>query len=461
MRLNWQSRGARSPSTLSQRPSSLLLSLALLAGLLVSPLVLAATVVERVRIHEAPDHTRVVLDVSAPVTYDVLTLTGPDRIVVDLARATLGGRFNRSAVAGHERIKALRTSARGDGQRLVLDVTGPLQPKAFALTPVAPYGHRLVIDLFGSVDSQPTALTRTPPPSRPQTRRDVLIMVDAGHGGEDPGALGPNGALEKTVVLGIAEELKERLDARPGFRAELVRTGDYYISLQDRTVRARSARADLFVSVHADAFKSAKVRGASVYVLSGKGASSEAARWLAEKENRSDLIGGVGDVTLAGKDNTLKEVLIDMSTHANRSLSIDVGGAVLNELGAMTRLHKNHVEQANFLVLRAPDIPSILVETGFISNPQEARQLVNPGYQRRLASAIDRAVAGYFAEAPPPGTLLAARTGTTGRQHVIRSGETLSGLAARYGIAARRIKEANGLVSDAIRIGQTLIIPAG
>ena len=429
--------------------------------LLLVPLGAAASRIERVRIHEAPDHTRVVLDVSAPQDYELAVFTNPHRISIDLPDAQLGPRFNPDEAAGRTRIKRLRSARRGSGQRLVLDVHGALTPKAFALAPVAPYGHRLVIDLFSDPDGRREAapIRRRPPPQAPSTQRDVRIMIDAGHGGEDPGALGPNGAKEKDVVLAVARALRDRINRRSGFEARLVRDGDYYVALGERTAQARAAQADLFLSLHADAFKQSDVRGASVYTLSSKGASSEAARWLAEKENRSDLIGGVGKIALREQPDLVKQVLIDMSTHANRALSNAAGRTVLEELKSLTRLHKVGVEHANFMVLRAPDVPSMLIEMGFISNPTEARQLASRRHQLRLAEAIDRAVADYFAETPPPGTLLAARAAEPKRRHVIRRGDTLSELAVRYGVAAWRIREVNGLASDAIRIGQTLIIP--
>ncbi|MEM1437080.1 MAG: N-acetylmuramoyl-L-alanine amidase, partial [Pseudomonadota bacterium] len=416
-----------------------------------------------VRIHEAPDHTRVVLDVSAPQAYELAVYKNPHRISIDLPNARLGPHFNADEAAGRTRIKRLRTAQRDTGQRLVLDVNGALTPKAFALKPVAPYGHRLVIDLFSSADGRVAAqpIRRRPPPQAPNTRRNVRVVIDAGHGGEDPGALGPNGAQEKDVVLAVARALRDRINRRSGYEAKLVRDGDYYVSLGERTARARAAKADLFLSLHADAFKQSNVRGASVYTLSSKGASSEAARWLAEKENRSDLIGGVGTIALREQPDLVQQVLIDMSTHANRALSNAAGRVVLGELESLTRLHKVGVEHANFMVLRAPDVPSMLIEMGFISNPTEARQLASKRHQLRLAEAIDRAVAAYFAETPPPGTLLAARAALPERKHVIRRGDTLSELAVRYGVAARRIREVNGLASDAIRIGQTLIIPVG
>jgi N-acetylmuramoyl-L-alanine amidase len=264
------------------------------------------------------------------------------------------------------------------------------------------------------------------------------------------------------VVLKVAQHLDALFDAEPGYRGELVRTGDYYVSLRRRTQIAREKRADLFVSIHADAFNSRQVRGASVYTLSKRGASSETARWLAEKENRSDLIGGVGAVSLDDKDDLLAHVLLDLSMDANQSASIEAGEAVLGALGGITRLHKSTLEQAGFVVLKSPDIPSILVEMGYLSNPAEARELKRTGYQKRMARAIFTGLTSTLEAAPPPDTLLAARQSTQGKnvKHVIRRGDTLSEIASRYRISAGRLREANGIAGDAIRVGQVLIIPA-
>lgn len=412
--------------------------------------------VESVRVHEAPDYTRVVFDVSGPVDFDLFSLDNPHRVVIDVANARAGAGFEPAAsTAGRDRVTAVRGAPRGGDYRLVLDLARKVEPKAFSLTPVPPYGHRLVVDLHAAGPAR--AVTAVP---LPDEKRDVIVAIDAGHGGEDPGAIGPDGIREKDVVLSIARRLAARIDAMPGFRAVLVRTGDYYIALRDRVQRARDQRADLFVSVHADAFKSPSVSGASVYTLSDRGASSETARWLAEKENRSDLIGGVGDVSLGDKDDVLAHVLLDLSMDANRSMSIEAGARVLAQLGDVARLHKRRVEQAGFVVLKAPDMPSILVETGYISNPTEARRLNTASYQERLASALAGGIRSHMERYAPPGTLVAWRRDQGDVRYTIETGDTLSEIAARYGTSARRIREANGLASDVIRVGQTILIPA-
>ena len=431
-------------------------SLVAVSLLLTAAVSAAPTEIESVRMHEAPDYTRVVFDTSGPVEFDLFTLDNPRRVVIDLADATAHPGFDpgREGVGG-DRVTAVRAAARGGQYRVVLDVATEVEPKSFSLQPVAPYGHRLVVDLYAKGPSSGT-------PAIPVggERRDVVIAVDAGHGGEDPGAIGPDRIFEKDVVLSIAKRLAARIDAMPGFRPVLVRNGDYYVALRDRIRLAREQRADLFVSVHADAFKSPNVSGASVYTLSDRGATSETARWLAEKENRSDLIGGVGAVSLGDKDDVLAHVLLDLSMDANRSASFRAGAELLGQLGAVAKLHKHRVEQAGFVVLKAPDVPSILVETGYISNPDEARRLNTMAYQERLAAALAAGIRKYMEGYAPPGTLLAWQRDQGDFRYTIVTGDTLSEIAHRYGISASRLRAANNLASDVIRVGQTLVIPA-
>lgn len=428
-----------------------------LAALAVTPGALAAALAG-VRMHEAPDYTRVVFDTSQAVAYEVFALENPRRMVIDLKDTRVDPGFDPGGKRDGERVTALRAAPRGSDYRVVLDLARPVTPQSFTLAPVAPYGHRLVVDLYGQ-GASPGA---RPAPSRTSSeKRNVIIAIDAGHGGEDPGAIGPSRIYEKDVVLSISRRLAARLDALSGFSAILIRTGDYYIALRDRTRLAREQRADLFVSVHADAFKSSTVSGASVYTLSDRGATSETARWLAEKENRSDLIGGVGDVSLGDKDDVLAQVLLDLSMEANRSASLEVGAQVLSQLGGVARLHKRQVEQAGFVVLMTPDVPSILVETGYISNPDEARRLNSASHQETIAGAIADGVRRFMERQAPPGTLLAWRRDQGDVQYTIEAGDTLSDIAVRYGTSTRRIREVNGLRGDVIRVGQTIVVPAG
>jgi N-acetylmuramoyl-L-alanine amidase len=435
------------------------LLIVLMLGLLTAPACWAAgTRLEGLRLHDAPEYTRVVLDISAPVRFELFTLDNPRRVVIDLKDTGAAPGFDAShAALDRKRVSGVRASPRGGDYRVVLDVSGPVKPKGFTLDPVAPYGHRLVVDLYGErgVSKRPAVIPK------PNGRRDVVIAIDAGHGGEDPGALGPGGLREKDVVVQIARRLEKKFESAAGYRPVMVRTGDYYLAHRLRIQVAREARADLFVSIHADAFKVPTVFGASVYTLSDKGASSETARWLAAEHRNSDLIGGEEDVDLESKDDLLREVLLDLSMDANRSASIDVGSEILSNLRPVTKLHKARVEQAGFLVLKSPDIPSLLVETGFISNPGEAKRLASPAYQDKIAGAIYTGIRNYMAASAPDGTLIAWQREQGGQRYTIARGDTLSGIAVRYGVSARRIKEANGLRTDTIRVGQVITIPAG
>ncbi|MEO0974393.1 MAG: N-acetylmuramoyl-L-alanine amidase, partial [Pseudomonadota bacterium] len=285
--------------------------------------------------------------------------------------------------------------------------------------------------------------------------------IDAGHGGEDPGASGPGGTREKDVVLRIARALAAAVEREPGMKPLLVRDGDYFVSLRERMGRAREHRADMFISIHADAFRDARARGATVYALSARGASSEAARWLAERENAADLIGGV---ELADKDDVLASVLLDLSQSATISASLQAGKHVLAELDGVVHVRKRTVQQGGFIVLKSPDIPSLLVETAYISNPSEERTLRDPAAQRRLAQAILRGVRSYFYEQAIPGTLvarLAAEAPAQPRTYVIGRGDTLSAIASRFDVSVPRLRAANHLSTDRIRIGQVLTIPGG
>jgi N-acetylmuramoyl-L-alanine amidase len=413
-----------------------------------------AAQLQGVRVHEAPDSTRVVFDTSSAIGSDVFTLENPLRVVVDLRGVVPGSGVDPAAVAlGRDRIGGLRAAPSGDGYREVIDTKMALQPQAFTLKPIDPYGHRLVIDLIELDQSEPEA---QPLPAR---NRPVVVAIDAGHGGDDPGAIGPQRIQEKRVVLQISKRIVDKLNAMSGFKGVLVRTGDYYLPHRKRTQIARQNRADLFVSVHADAFKKSTARGASVYTLSDRGATSETAAWLAQRENRSDLLGGVGDVSLNDKDPVLAHVLLDLSMDGNRSHSIEAGEAILANLGRVTKLHKRRVEQAAFVVLKSPDIPSLLVETGFISNPDEARRLSQAEHQDKVARAVASGIAQFMRSNPPPGSLIASNSSEM--RYTIVRGDTLSTIAQRYGVSSGVLRALNGLDNDKIRVGQIILIPAG
>ncbi|WP_218918490.1 N-acetylmuramoyl-L-alanine amidase [Pseudomonas alkylphenolica] len=441
---------------------------------------LAVTQVKSMRLWRAPDNTRLVFDLSGPVQHSVFTLTAPDRLVIDINGATLAAPLTVST--SNTPITSVRSAQRTPTDlRVVVDLSKSVTPKSFTLAPNAQYGNRLVVDLFDqaadAVSPPPTPPVATAPavpvtPAQPAIKltpvpngkRDIVIAIDAGHGGEDPGAIGSKGQHEKDIVLSIAKELQRQINSEKGFRAELTRTGDYFIPLRKRTEIARKKGADLFISIHADAAPSKAAFGASVFALSDRGATSETARWLADSENRSDLIGGAGNVSLDDKDRMLAGVLLDLSMTASLSSSLNVGQKVLGNMGRITPLHKRRVEQAGFMVLKSPDIPSILVETGFISNANEAAKLATPSHQQSLARSIHSGVRQFFQQNPPPGTYIAflrdsGKIAQGPREHSVRPGETLAMIAVRYQVNVASLRSANNLKTDELKVGQSLHIP--
>lgn len=416
--------------------------------------------VENARLWPAPDHTRVVFDLGDEVRHSVFVLEGPDRLVLDLEKASLKYDLTRLDLSNTQ-IKQIRSAPRnGSDLRIVLDLKSAAKPRSFLLPPNDQYGHRLVVDL---VDSAKERAQEAPVLSDNSSsgKRDIVVVIDAGHGGEDPGAIGPTGLTEKEVVLEISRELARLINAEPGYTARLTRDSDYYIGLRQRTEMARKASADIFVSIHADAFYSSRPRGASVYALSLRGATSESARWLAQSENEADLIGGVGGVSLNDKDKTLASVLLDLSMTASMNASLGVGSRILSQMGTITKLHKPQVEQAAFVVLKSPDIPSVLVEAGFISNPTEEKNLRSSAHRRKLARSVFQGIVAHFAETPPPGTRIAwqKRQKVDDLAYRIRSGDTLSDIARRNQLSVGRLKEFNGLDSEVLQVGQIIRIP--
>lgn len=404
-----------------------------------------------VRLWAGPDRTTVVFDLDATPKYRLLQFKNPDRVVIDFFDAAASGDLDLPA-ARNSPITGLRYARRGSSDlRVVLDLEQTLAVDASLLPPRKQYGHRLVLNLTGfETRRQQTASSRRTAPAR-SGARDIVVAIDAGHGGEDVGAIGPSGVYEKDIVLAISRELVAALNRLDGMRGVLVRGGDYYIGLRDRMVKARAAEADLFVSIHADAFKDRRVQGSSVYVLSQRGASSEAARWLAENENASDLIGGV---SLDDKDDVLKSVLLDLSQTASLDASIDAANAILSGLKRLGKVHKRDVQHAGFMVLKSPDIPSLLVETAFISNPDEERRLRSKQFQRQLAASMAAGIRAYFEQNTPPGTRLAEV-----RRHRVSRGDTLSVIAERYDVSMESIKLANNLSGNGVRLGEVLKIP--
>lgn len=407
---------------------------------------------------EGEGGTHAVLDLSGPAEYKLFTLANPHRLVLDLSDASLAAGFRAPAPNGA--VAGVRTGKPVEGAlRVVLDLGHAVQPRSR----VEPQGNgsRLVVELRGDA-----AVAGKPAPARTLEdvigpgERKLVIAIDAGHGGKDPGAIGPSRKYEKDITLAMARELARQIDADPGMKAFLVRDGDVFIPLHERYQKAREAQADLFISVHADAAHNKAASGASVYVLSLRGASSEAARWLADQENAADLVGGVA---LDARDKNLAAVLLDLSQSATMRVSDDVAEEVLAALKGVGKTHKKQIERANFVVLRSPDVPSMLVETGFITNPGEETRLSDPAYRQRMASAIVSGVRNYFAHQAPPGTWYAARQGTLAgsRQHVVSRGETLSLIAQRHGVPMNSIRSANKLQGDTVKVGERLTIPLG
>ena len=414
---------------------------------------------ESVRLWAAPDNTRIVFDVSGPLTHKLFSLENPERVVIDVPAGRVAGTLKAESISGGL-VKAVRVgNNKPDTLRIVLDLQARTRPRSFSLKPNGQYGHRLVIDLYETGKSEMPVSTAPARPAAAQpavartvsaSTRELVIAIDAGHGGDDPGAIGRRGTREKDVVLAIARRLADLVSKEPGMRPVLIREGDYYIGLRQRINMARKHKADLFISIHADGFKDHRAHGSSVYVLSNRGASSEMGRWLAAKENAADLAGGV---SLDDKDDLLAEVLLDLSQSATMEASFEVADNMLAELKRIGKTHKSSVQQAGFVVLKSPDIPSMLVETAFISNPAEENKLRDKRHQQALANAMLKGIRDYFGTHPPPGTLMVAQ------QYVVKSGDTLSHIAQRYQVSLSSLRGYNSLKTDTLKVGETLRIP--
>lgn len=369
--------------------------------LLACAITVQATEIRAVRVSPTPEYTRTTFELSGPVDYKLFAIGNPDRIVIDLHAATLAAGFTTPPSEGL--LKSVRTGKQGKGDvRVVFDLAGAVRPKSFLLSPADGAGYRLIVDLYNKGKSRAAVVKNAR--ALEAKPRNVVIAIDAGHGGEDPGATGSNGTHEKDITLAVARDLKRLIDKQPGMSAVLTRDGDYFIPLKQRYEKARKAKADLFVSIHADAYSSGDARGSSVWMLSPRGATNEAARWLADRENRADLVGGV---KLEDKDNTLAAVLLDLSQGATLEASGAVANQVLHALEKIGPTHRGYVEKANFVVLRSPDVPSILVETAFITNPSEEKRLNSPTQRAKLADAILDGMRSYFRATPPPGSWFA------------------------------------------------------
>ncbi len=429
-------------------------TVALLALLLGTATAVAAPAeLENVRLKALSDRTRVVLDLSRPVGHRIFSLKSPERTVIDLEniRAAEG----HSAPSGEGFVERIRSGKRGgNGLRVVLDLERPTHARFFALEPSGSRGHRLVVDLYPSTESRVSggeSADEKPILTAGDARKaEVVVAIDAGHGGRDPGAIGPTGTLEKEVTLAVARRLQKRINAEPQMRVVMTRMRDRYLGLRERLLTARNHGADVFVSLHADSYRRRSARGSSVYILSQRGASSEAARWLAAQHNAADLVGGA---TLEGVDREVRGVVLNMLQEHTIGDGWRLANEILKSLKRIGPVHKREVERAGFVVLKSPDIPSVLVEMAFLSNPAEERKLTNKRHQEKLAEAIAAGVRNYAKmrmphlwPAPP-------------KFHVVRRGETLGGIAERYRVSMKSLRLANGIDGDLLHIGVRLTIP--
>ena len=420
--------------------------------------------------------TSLFITIDGSFTHKLFTLNHPDRVVIDLKGTQLAVNLNKINVTNSLIQKIRSGKPNAETLRLVFDVTKKVQVRT---TPWQSHGlkidltadessdvkssvkNKLLIKNSSAYQNRTVRVSQEPikvlhSPSR--RLRDVVVVLDAGHGGKDPGARGPRRSQEKDVVLAITLKLKKMIDKQPGMRAVLTRSGDYYVGLRQRLDIAREYNGDIFVSIHADAFNNPHSNGASVFALSQRGATSEAARWLAEKENYSEL-GGVNLGDLDDQNGVVRSVLIDLSQTATINAGLKIGDGVLRQLDNFTRLHNNNVEQARFVVLKSPDIPSILIETGFISNPREERNLTSYAYQMRLSKAIFNGIKGYFWENPPHGTRIEAMTSS--HFHVVKAGETLPRIADQYHVSLAALQVMNNLgTMSRPRPGQKIVIPS-
>ncbi|MCF5039488.1 AMIN domain-containing protein [Pseudomonas sp. PA-7-1E] len=388
-----------------------LLNLLLVSPLFALPLGAYATQIRNARLWRSNDKLRLVFDLSGPVQYKTFSLASPDRLIIDLSGAGLSGDFSQLALK-NSGIISIRSGHFGKSDtRIVLDLVEPMQLNSFVLPPQDGQGHRLVLDLTNAtraprqIAAEPALLVT--PVDKAHPKRDIIVVVDPGHGGKDPGAIGSKGQREKDVVLSIAQLLAKRLKREKGFDVKLVRNDDFFVPLRKRVDIARQHKADMFISVHADAAPRLTASGASVYALSEGGATSATARFMAQRENGADLLGATTLLNLKDKDPMLAGVILDMSMNATIASSLQLGSSVLGSLQNITSLHQKRVEQAGFAVLKSPDVPSILVETGFISNPRDAQRLVTARHQQAVADGLFEGLKRYFQKNPPMNSYMA------------------------------------------------------
>jgi N-acetylmuramoyl-L-alanine amidase len=465
---------------LTARPASPCQSVfrALLVCMLVAtPLSALAADIESLNIWRSPDYTRVVIDVSNRPEYSVFVLEDPHRVVIDIRDSRMKAALQGLAIEGSP-VMAARSGLRNQTDtRIVLDLSGPVNPSSYSLPPNAEHGERLVVDLYDAGTQAPALAPAMVEPAEEtrataveaavaasSSRRNIVVAIDAGHGGSDPGAIAHDGHMqEKDIALAISRAVAERIRAMPGFEPVMIRDGDYYVQLQQRPQLARQNRADIFLSIHADSHTTSRAEGMTIYALSQRTAEDENIRRVTEKENSSDLLGGIsGDTSLRNFDDDLALTLLDLSMAWSIEQSMAAGSYILNATGNVARLRRDVPQQGNFWVLRSPDIPSLLIETGYLSNPAEARKLASPDYQRRLADSIVQGVMNYFYERPPEGTLIAwqkANNQGPDRQYIVARGDSLSLIAQRHNVSLSHLRSANSLRTDTIHVGQALRIP--
>lgn len=384
-----------------------LLNMMLASAAFFLPFSVSATQIRNARLWRSDDKLRLVFDLSGSVSYKTFTLSAPERLIIDMSGASLSGDFSQLALSGTP-IRSIRSGHFGQGNtRIVLDLSSPVQLNSFLLAPQDGQGHRLVLDLMSASAGVPASVPRETPQEKSHPKRDIMVVVDPGHGGKDPGAIGAKGEREKDVVLSIAQLLARRLKREEGFDVKLVRNDDFFVPLRKRVEIARQHKADMFISVHADAAPRLTASGASVYCLSEGGATSATARFMAQRENGVDLLGATSLLNLKDKDPMLAGVILDMSMNATIAASLQLGNTVLGSLAGITTLHQKRVEQAGFAVLKSPDVPSILVETGFISNPRDSQRLVTARHQQAVADGLFEGLQRYFQKSPPVDSYMA------------------------------------------------------
>ena len=400
--------------------------------------------VKDIRLSKNKGYVRLVFDLDKNAGHSIFVLQEPERVVLDIKKAKMShGLVDQ--VQANSLIRSIRSGVRnGDDLRVVFDLSEEVRPRSFLLAPSGKSGYRLVLDLH---DKNKLSTVKK------AKKRDVIVAIDAGHGGKDPGATGRSGTHEKTITLQIAKRLEKDINKQRGMKAVLIRKNDRFLRLRDRIHKARDNHADMMISLHADSFPDPRARGSSIYALSVDGASSETARLLADKENASDLL--FGDVALAVEDKMVKEVLFDLSLTGTIESSLDIGSEILRQIKAVNRVHKKQVQQAGFAVLKAPNIPSVLIETAFISNPREEKKLRNSSHQQKVAKAITRGVSKYFARKAPPGTWLASSE----CEYAVCNGDNVATIATDFNVDEKDLRARNALYADKLLAGQVIKIP--